>query len=62
MSDFSSWIEKNRVLWTRVYNEVIAPDFEGEWKKSVYVRMMPYHFAKFIPGDEAHQNEMKQSV
>jgi hypothetical protein len=37
MSDFSSWIEKNRVLWTRVYNEVIAPDFEGEWKKSVYV-------------------------
>jgi hypothetical protein len=37
MSDFSSWVEKNRALWTRVYDEVIAPDFEEEWKKSAYV-------------------------
>jgi hypothetical protein len=44
MSDFSSWIEKNRALWTRVYDEVIAPDFEEEWKKR----------------EEAHQKELKQ--
>lgn len=34
MADFSSWVEKNRGLWSRVYDEVIAPDFEKEWKKS----------------------------
>lgn len=34
MAEFSSWVEKNRGLWTRVYDEVIAPDFEAEWKKS----------------------------
>ena len=34
MSDFATWVEKNRGLWTRVYDEVIVPDFEKEWKKS----------------------------
>jgi hypothetical protein len=34
MADFSAWVEKNKGLWTRVYDEVIAPDFEAEWKKS----------------------------
>ncbi|CAO2648503.1 Nn.00g077700.m01.CDS01 [Neocucurbitaria sp. VM-36] len=33
MADFSAWVEKNRTLWTRVYDEVIAPDFEEEWKR-----------------------------
>lgn len=36
MSDFSAWVEKNKALWTRVYDEVITPDFEEEWQKSVY--------------------------
>jgi hypothetical protein len=34
MSDFSAWVEKNKALWTRVYDEVILPDLEEEWKKS----------------------------
>ncbi|KAF3002907.1 hypothetical protein E8E13_002311 [Curvularia kusanoi] len=33
MADFTAWVERNRALWTRVYDEVIAPDFETEWKK-----------------------------
>ncbi|KAF3036715.1 hypothetical protein E8E12_007150 [Didymella heteroderae] len=44
MADFTAWVEKNRGLWSRVYNEVIAPDFEEEWKKR----------------EEEHQNELKQ--
>jgi len=36
MSDFNAWIEKNKALWTRVYDEVIKPDLDKEWKKSVY--------------------------
>jgi hypothetical protein len=39
MSDLSTWIEKNRDLWKRVYDEVIAPDFEEEWRKSAIFRM-----------------------
>lgn len=34
MADFTAWVEKNKGLWSRVYDEVIAPDFEKEWKKS----------------------------
>lgn len=34
MADFAAWVEKNKALWTRVYDEVIAPDFEREWRKS----------------------------
>ncbi|KAH7393055.1 DNA repair protein endonuclease SAE2/CtIP C-terminus-domain-containing protein [Pyrenochaeta sp. MPI-SDFR-AT-0127] len=33
MAEFAAWVEKNKALWTRVYDEVIAPDFEQEWKK-----------------------------
>ncbi|KAJ4348907.1 hypothetical protein N0V95_005087 [Ascochyta clinopodiicola] len=33
MADFESWVNNNRGLWARVYDEVIAPDFEKEWKK-----------------------------
>jgi hypothetical protein len=35
MAEFPAWYEKNKALWARVYDEVIAPDFEAEWKKSV---------------------------
>ena len=46
MTDFATWVEKNRRLWTRVYDEVIAPDFEKEWKKSMEsmadTRVMPH--------------------
>ncbi|KAK7185397.1 DNA repair protein/CtIP [Paraphaeosphaeria sporulosa] len=31
--DFSAWAENNKALWARVYDEVIAPDLEKEWKK-----------------------------
>lgn len=34
MSEFTTWIEKNKALWTRVYDEVIALDLENEWEKS----------------------------
>jgi hypothetical protein len=33
MADLSVWLDKNKALWTRVYDEVIAPDLEQEWKK-----------------------------
>lgn len=42
MADFSAWIEQNKGLWTRVYDEVIQPDLEKEWKKSSYVQSMPW--------------------
>lgn len=32
MTDFAVWVEKNKALWTRVYDEVIVPDLEDEWK------------------------------
>ncbi|KAJ4378675.1 hypothetical protein N0V86_005546 [Didymella sp. IMI 355093] len=44
MADFTVWVEKNRDLWSRVYDEVIAPGFEKEWRKR----------------EEEHQNEVKQ--
>ncbi|KAF2688599.1 hypothetical protein K458DRAFT_484597 [Lentithecium fluviatile CBS 122367] len=33
MTELSTWLERNKGLWTRVYDEVIAPDFEKEWKR-----------------------------
>lgn len=33
MSDFTKWVEENKGLWARVYDEVIAPDLEKEWIK-----------------------------
>lgn len=38
MADLATWVEKNKGLWTRVYDEVIAPDFEKEWQKSTKTR------------------------
>ncbi|KAF1944876.1 SAE2-domain-containing protein [Clathrospora elynae] len=45
MADFSAWVEKNKTLWTRVYDEVITPDLEKEWKKR----------------EEIHEKELKQT-
>ena len=36
MAEFSAWVEQNKRLWTRVYDEVIKPDLEKEWKTSTY--------------------------
>ena len=36
MVEFSAWVEQNKGLWTRVYDEVIKPDLEKEWKTSMY--------------------------
>ncbi|KAI2485136.1 DNA repair protein-CtIP [Pyrenophora tritici-repentis] len=44
MADFTAWVEQNKALWTRVYNEVIHPDLEKEWKKR----------------EERHKEELKQ--
>jgi hypothetical protein len=35
MDDFTAWVGKNKALWTRVYDEVIQPDLEKEWKTSM---------------------------
>lgn len=34
MADLTAWLDKNKELWTRVYDEVLAPDLEKEWEKS----------------------------
>ncbi|CAN9297050.1 unnamed protein product [Alternaria alternata] len=46
MADFSAWIEQNKGLWTRVYDEVIQPDLEKEWKKR----------------EDNHKKELEQST
>ena len=33
MTDFDAWVNNNKSLWTRLYDEVIVPDLEKEWKK-----------------------------
>ncbi|PVI08650.1 SAE2-domain-containing protein [Periconia macrospinosa] len=33
MEDFSTWLDQNKELWVRVYDEVITPKLEIEWKK-----------------------------
>ncbi|KAL5118829.1 hypothetical protein ACEQ8H_003332 [Pleosporales sp. CAS-2024a] len=33
MSDFAAWVDRNKALWTRVYDEVILPELEEEWTK-----------------------------
>ncbi|USP80549.1 uncharacterized protein yc1106_07823 [Curvularia clavata] len=33
MADFTSWVEQNKALWSRVYDEVIQPSLEKEWNK-----------------------------
>jgi hypothetical protein len=34
MEDSTAWAGKNKALWIRVYDEVIQPDLEKEWKTS----------------------------
>jgi hypothetical protein len=36
MADFTAWVEQNKALWSRVYDEVIQPSLEKEWTKSMY--------------------------
>jgi hypothetical protein len=62
MSHFSAWIEKNKALWTRVYDEVIAPDLEEEWKKRKYRHSCYWNAANDKQGEEAHKEELKQSL
>ncbi|KAL5415026.1 hypothetical protein PMIN04_008772 [Paraphaeosphaeria minitans] len=33
--DIDAWVENNKALWARVYDEVIAPDLQKEWKKRI---------------------------
>jgi hypothetical protein len=40
MSDLSTWIGRNREIWKRVYDEVIAPDLEEEWRKSAIICLL----------------------
>ena len=63
MSDFATWVEKNKGLWRRVYDEVIAPDFEKEWKKSTNNKfMISINLTNSTSGEEIHNSELKQSV
>ena len=63
MSDFATWVERNKGLWRRVYDEVIAPDFEKEWKKSTKnAFLMSINLTNNISGEENHKDELKQSV
>ncbi|KAF5847835.1 hypothetical protein GGP41_009097 [Bipolaris sorokiniana] len=34
MAEFTVWIEQNKALWSRVYDEVIQPSLEKEWNKT----------------------------
>lgn len=36
MADFTAWVEQNKALWSRVYDEVIQPSLDKEWNKSTY--------------------------
>ncbi|EMD87599.1 hypothetical protein COCC4DRAFT_192924 [Bipolaris maydis ATCC 48331] len=44
MADFTIWVEQNKALWSRVYDEVIQPSLEKEWNKR----------------EERHQNQLKE--
>lgn len=61
MSDFSAWLDKNKALWRRVYDEVIAPDLEEEWKKSIYYTICVWNMLIEFSGDQAHEKELKDS-
>ncbi|KAF1917989.1 DNA repair protein endonuclease SAE2/CtIP C-terminus-domain-containing protein [Ampelomyces quisqualis] len=56
MSDLSTWIEKSRDLWKRVYDEVIAPDLEEEWRRRDAAH------AKDLKHNEEIQQSMKNHV
>ena len=36
MAEFTAWVEQNKALWSRVYDEVIQPSLEKEWNTSKY--------------------------
>jgi hypothetical protein len=38
--DFAAWLANNKAQWARVYDEVIAPDLEKEWKKRTRPQFM----------------------
>ncbi|EUC38431.1 hypothetical protein COCCADRAFT_32372 [Bipolaris zeicola 26-R-13] len=44
MADFTAWVEQNKALWSRVYDEVIQPSLDKEWNKR----------------EERHQNQLKE--
>ncbi|EDU46508.1 conserved hypothetical protein [Pyrenophora tritici-repentis Pt-1C-BFP] len=60
MADFTAWVEQNKALWTRVYNEVIHPDLEKEWKKSMSSVSAAHNIADDQLGEERHKEELKQ--
>ena len=63
MADFRAWVEQNKALWTRVYDEVIHPDLEEEWKKSMCsMSACAYTTANDQSGEEKHKEELKQSA
>jgi len=51
MADFSTWLEKSKGLWTRVYDEVIMPDLEKEWRKRRCMSLFTRYWKLTIPRD-----------
>ncbi|KAF1923795.1 uncharacterized protein M421DRAFT_74369 [Didymella exigua CBS 183.55] len=68
MADFTVWVEKNRGLWSRVYDEVIAPDCEKEWKKRDENQHLLFNHineqivrnAKIMEENKRLENELRQ--
>ncbi|KAL1607499.1 hypothetical protein SLS59_002467 [Nothophoma quercina] len=68
MTDFATWVEKNRGLWTRVYDEVIVPDFEKEWKKRDENQQLLFNYineqivknARVVEENERLETELQQ--
>ncbi|KAF2640770.1 SAE2-domain-containing protein [Massarina eburnea CBS 473.64] len=59
MSDLSSWVGKNKELWMRVYDEVITPDLEKEWKKRMYRALGVMRMSNDAAGNEEHEEKLK---
>jgi hypothetical protein len=72
MSELSEWLEDNKNRWThqltRVYDEVIAPDLEREWKKrnerheKELKLKNEEHERELKLKDEEHEKELKLSM
>ena len=60
--DFSAWAENNKALWARVYDEVIAPDLEKEWKKRTRPWFTSNNRDLISAGIEIHDAESKKSM
>ncbi|OAG01680.1 SAE2-domain-containing protein [Paraphaeosphaeria sporulosa] len=58
--DFSAWAENNKALWARVYDEVIAPDLEKEWKKRTRPWFTSNNRDLISAGIEIHDAESKK--